>query len=127
MFGIKNYTPPKRDDDIGKLKDSITHKVQPGDMVRVSLGGMRQAVARCISRGEDGLMVEDESGQRFSVNWEHVIGQDGKKAKPAVPVITASKELAKAFVKMKTTVGYSKPARPLAEVVKDFEALKGAR
>jgi len=103
MLGIKNYTPPKRDvDDVGKLKDSITHKVQVGDMVRISLGGMRQTAARCIARGNDGMWVEDESGQRYKMLWEHVIGQDGgKKTKPAVAV-TTDKPLAKSFVKVKT-------------------------
>jgi hypothetical protein len=127
MYGIKGYSPPKRDvDDVAKLKDSITHKVQVGDMVRVSLGGMRQGVARCISRGKDGMFVEDEDGKRYSVLWEHVIGQDGKKAKPAMVVMT-DKPLAKSILATTTGAGCRQPGRPLDKIVADLEKLRGAR
>ena len=73
------YKPKPPQDETDALRDSITHRVQVGDDVRVSIGGMRQTTIRCVSKGSGGITGEDENGKRFKIYWEHVIGLAGKK------------------------------------------------
>lgn len=50
----------------------------PGDMVRVSIGGMSQTTVRCLTKGADGILAENQAGERFKILWTHVIGPADK-------------------------------------------------
>lgn len=79
---MKTYRPPETPDDVDHLKDAIARRVNPGDQVHVSLGGMKQTTAICTARGKDGITVETPEG-KFKVAWRHVIGKvENAHAKP---------------------------------------------
>ncbi len=83
---MKTYRPPEVPDDVDHLKDAIARRVNPGDDVHVSLGGMKQTTAKCTARGKDGIVVETPEGE-FKVAWHHVIGKvENAHAKPAEQV-----------------------------------------
>ena len=80
------FKPPKRKDDVGKLRDSVTHRVQVGHDAKISIGGMMTTVVKVLAIGADGIQVENDTGARFSVLWEHVIGAAGKPEKQPEPL-----------------------------------------
>ena len=86
------FKPPKRKDDVGKLRDSVTHQVQVGHDAKISIGGMMSTTVKVLSIGVDGIQVENDAGSRFAVLWEHVIGAAGKPEKQPEPLKKSSYE-----------------------------------
>lgn len=81
------------EDDIEKLDDNIRHKVVMGEMVHVSLGGMRQAQVRVMARGPDGIVGRDSDGIDYKIAWHHVYGGvEAKKPEQMAKAITTAKE-----------------------------------
>ncbi len=67
------FKPPKKIDDIDRIKYDIAHDVKIGSNATVSLGGMRQGAVKVIFIGKDGITGEDNQGRRYHFLWEHVI------------------------------------------------------